>query len=123
MAVSPPRPKGPAGSPSRAGGGPGDRGLAAPADVGLRPIRSDDAAGLVAFHARLSPRSVYRRFFFVHPVLSATEVERFTCVDRVDRVALVAEDGDRLVAVGRYDREADEVRLLPVDHPCHREQS
>jgi GNAT superfamily N-acetyltransferase len=72
--------------------------------VSLRPIREDDAPRLVDFHRHLSPRSVYRRFFFVHPTLSAAEVERFTCVDYVDRLALVAEDGDRLVAVGRYDR-------------------
>ena len=79
--------------------------FAAPMDaVSLRPIRPDDAAGLVDFHRHLSPDSVYRRFFSVHPVLSAAEVERFTCVDHIDREALVAADGDRLVAVGRYDR-------------------
>jgi GNAT superfamily N-acetyltransferase len=72
--------------------------------VSLRPIRSDDAARLVDFHQHLSPGSVYRRFFSVHPTLSATEVKRFTCVDHVDREALIAQDGDRLVAVGRYER-------------------
>ena len=72
--------------------------------VHLRPIRPDDAPRLVDFHAHLSPYSVYRRFFSAHPRLSAAEVERFTCVDYVDRMALIAEDGDRLVAVGRYDR-------------------
>jgi GNAT superfamily N-acetyltransferase len=70
----------------------------------LRPIREDDGPGLIDFHRHLSPRSVYRRFFFVHPILSATEVERFTRVDYVDRLAIVAEEGDRLIAVGRYDR-------------------
>lgn len=72
--------------------------------VRLRPIRPDDDARLVAFHAGLSPRSVYLRFFSVHPLLSAAEVHRFTHVDYVDRLALVAEVDDRLVAVGRYDR-------------------
>jgi RimJ/RimL family protein N-acetyltransferase len=72
--------------------------------ITLRPIRPDDAPRLIEFHHDLSARSVYRRFFFVHPVLSATEVERFTTVDGVDRLALIAEDGDRMVAVGRYDR-------------------
>jgi GNAT superfamily N-acetyltransferase len=70
----------------------------------VRPIRPDDADRLVTFHGELSPGSVYRRYFFVHPRLSALEVERFTCVDYVDRLALVAEDDERLVAVGRYDR-------------------
>ena len=73
-------------------------------NVHLRPIRPDDAPRLVDFHQHLSPRSVYRRYFFVHPRLSAAEVERFTCVDYVDRMAFIAEDGDRLIAVGRYDR-------------------
>jgi GNAT superfamily N-acetyltransferase len=73
--------------------------------VTLRPIRTDDAPALIDFHRELSPQSVYRRFFFVHPRLSPAEVERFTCVDAVDRLALVAEDDGRLIAVGRYDRE------------------
>ncbi|HEY5251811.1 MAG TPA: GNAT family N-acetyltransferase [Acidimicrobiales bacterium] len=73
-------------------------------EVTLRTIRPDDAARLIDFHRHLSTRSIYRRFFSVHPVLSAREVERFTCVDQIDRLALIAEDGDRLVAVGRYDR-------------------
>jgi GNAT superfamily N-acetyltransferase len=72
--------------------------------VHLRPIRPDDAPRLVDFHQHLSPGSVYRRFFSAHPRLSAAEVERFTCVDYIDRMAFIAEDGDRLVAVGRYDR-------------------
>ena len=56
------------------------------------------------FHQSLSPRSVYRRFFFAHPRLSPGEVERFTHVDYVDRMAYVVIDGDRIVGVGRYER-------------------
>ena len=74
------------------------------AQLDLRPIRPDDAPRLVAFHELLSPRSVYRRFLFVHPRLSAAEVERFTTVDYLDRLALVVEDDGCLVAVGRYER-------------------
>jgi GNAT superfamily N-acetyltransferase len=72
--------------------------------VHLRPIRPDDGDGLLRFHQGLSARSVYRRFFSVHPVLSAAEVQRFTHVDYVDRLALVVEEDDRLIAVGRYER-------------------
>ena len=72
--------------------------------VHLRPIRPDDGDRLTRFHAGLSPQSVYRRFFFMHPRLSAAETDRFTHVDYVDRLALVAEHGDRLIAVGRYER-------------------
>lgn len=72
----------------------------------IRPILPEDAPTLVAFHATLSPQSIYLRFFNFHPVLSAGEVERFTHVDYAERLALVVLDGDRLVAVGRYDRVA-----------------
>jgi GNAT superfamily N-acetyltransferase len=70
----------------------------------LRPIRPSDAAGLVAFHLRLSALSVYRRFFSLHRTLTTKEVDHFTGVDYLERLALVVEDGDLLVAVGRYDR-------------------
>jgi GNAT superfamily N-acetyltransferase len=70
----------------------------------LRPIRPDDSARLVEFHRHLSPHSVYLRFFTLHPTLSPAEVARFTTVDYVDRVALVATVGDQLIAVGRFDR-------------------
>jgi GNAT superfamily N-acetyltransferase len=69
----------------------------------VRPIRPDDGPRLVAFHHHLLPHSVYLRFFSFHPELSSQEVEHFTCVDYVNRLALVAESEDRLVAVGRYD--------------------
>jgi len=70
----------------------------------LRPIRPDDAEGLVEFHRHLSQRSTYMRFFSVHPTLSAKEVERFTTVDYVDRLALVVESAGELIAVGRFER-------------------
>jgi GNAT superfamily N-acetyltransferase len=70
----------------------------------LRGIRPDDAHGLMKFHESLSETSLYRRYFFTHPKLSELEVERLTCVDNVDRLALVVEDGDLLVAVARYER-------------------
>lgn len=73
----------------------------------LRPIRPDDGGRLREFHEHLSPESVYRRFFFVHPRLSAVEVDRFTQVDYMDRLALVVELEDRLLAVGRYERLAE----------------
>jgi len=70
----------------------------------VRPIRREDAPRLVAFHEHLSTRSVYLRFFTLHPTLSDVEVARFTTVDYVDRLALVATVDDRLIAVARYDR-------------------
>ena len=72
--------------------------------VHLRPIRPDDSDQLAAFHRHLSTRSVHRRFFGAHPELGPAEIEYFTCVDYVDRLALIAEDAGLLVAVGRYER-------------------
>ena len=89
--------------------------------VRFRPIHPGDGEGLVAFHDGLSPRSVYRRFFFVHPHLTASEVERFTRVDYVDRLAFAVLDGERIVAVGRYERipgttEAEVAFVVTDDH-------
>jgi GNAT superfamily N-acetyltransferase len=79
-----------------------------------------DAEGLVAFHEALSSDSVILRFFGPHPHLSDKEVQRFTTVDGVDRVALVAEQDGCLVAVARYDRppgsEEAEVAFVVADH-------
>lgn len=90
----------------------------------VRPIRPDDASRLVAFHGKLSTRSVYLRFFTVHPTLSETEVRRFTTVDYVDRLALVAMVEDRLIAVARYDRapgatEAEVAFVVADDYQHH----
>ena len=89
----------------------------------VRPIRPDDATRLVAFHRQLSPHSVYMRFFTFHPTLTDAEVARFTTVDYVDRLALVATVGDRLIAVGRFDRPATateaEVAFVVADEYQH----
>jgi GNAT superfamily N-acetyltransferase len=89
----------------------------------MRPIRPDDAPGLVEFHRRLSRRSIYRRYFFMHMELSAAEVEKFTRVDYVDRFAFVAEIEGQLVAVVRYDRSPGtteaEVALVVADEYQH----
>ena len=90
----------------------------------VRPIRPDDGTRLMEFHQNLSPQSVYRRFFYMHPRLSSREVERFTHVDYVNRLALIAEDHGRLVAVGRYERLPDtadaEVAFVVADGYQHR---
>jgi len=74
--------------------------------MAVRPIRPDDAELIVAFHERQSPESIYFRFFSPRPRLSKRDVERFTHVDYVDRMAFVGLIGDELVGVARYDRHA-----------------
>ena len=88
--------------------------------VHLRPIRPDDAEGLADFHRSLSKETVYLRFFAPYPELTERDLHRFTHVDYLDRVALVATIGDQLVGVGRYDRvEPGEAEVAFVVHDDH----
>lgn len=70
----------------------------------VRPIDPDDADALADFHVRQSPESRYRRFFSPKPKLSQADLDRFTRVDFVDRVALVVEDRGEFVAWASYER-------------------
>jgi acyl-CoA synthetase (NDP forming)/RimJ/RimL family protein N-acetyltransferase len=70
----------------------------------LRPIRPDDADRLRRFHARLSDETIYFRFFSLYRELSEKDMLRFTVVDQVDRVALVATVGGEMIGVVRYER-------------------
>ncbi|MEU5882201.1 GNAT family N-acetyltransferase [Spirillospora sp. NPDC047279] len=73
----------------------------------LRPVRSDDAELLRAFYARLSPESIYYRFFSPRPQLTEREIEHFTTVDYDRRVALIATIAGSMISVVRYDRLPD----------------
>ncbi|RGC70153.1 Acetyltransferase Pat [Micromonospora sp. MW-13] len=72
--------------------------------VGLRPIRPDDAPGIVAMHARFSERTRYLRYFSPYPRIPERDLRRFVHVDHRDREAFVVLAGERIVAVGRYER-------------------
>lgn len=72
--------------------------------VDVRPIRPSDAAGLIEFHAALSPETIHRRFFGPHRTLSERDAEYFTVVDYRDRFALLATVEETIVGVARYDR-------------------
>ncbi len=80
----------------------------------LRPIRPEDAELLRTFHARLSPESIYYRFFSPRPHLSDRDVEHFTTVDYDRRVALIATIAEEMVAVVRYDSLADRPETAEV---------
>ena len=87
----------------------------------LRPIRPDDDRKLSVFHSKLSADSIYRRYFSVHPELSPGELVHLTQVDYVDRLALVIESGDDLIAVCRYERypgttDAEVAFIVADDH-------
>jgi RimJ/RimL family protein N-acetyltransferase len=78
-------------------------------DIRLRPIRPDDMTRLQEFHRRLSPEAIRLRFHGYMRELPDAMARRFCAVDGHDRVAFVAVAGDpeRIVGVGRFDRERD----------------
>ena len=90
----------------------------------IRPVRAEDAERLVAFHSRLSPGSIYRRYFAARPLLTPQEVSHLTQVDYVDRLALVIDDGRDIVAIARYERipatSTGEVAFVVRDDYQHR---
>jgi len=69
----------------------------------IRPIRPEDRDVFVEFYSRVSDQSKYYRFFSPMPTLSDRDLDRFTHVDHVDRVAFVLTLQGRIIAVGRYD--------------------
>ena len=76
--------------------------------VHLRPIVPSDAPLLQDFHQKLSPETIYFRFFTSKPELSERELAHFSQVDYSNRVAFVALVNDEIVGVGRYDRVNDD---------------
>ncbi len=70
----------------------------------VRPIRPDDADGIRTFHSGQSEESIYLRFFAPIRELSDRDVQRFTQVDNVDRVALVVTVRGAIIGIGRWDR-------------------
>ncbi|NIZ92129.1 bifunctional acetate--CoA ligase family protein/GNAT family N-acetyltransferase [Kineococcus rubinsiae] len=69
----------------------------------VRPITPSDMDAVADFHSRQSEESRYLRFFAPMPRLSQRDLTRFTTVDHVDRVALVATVGSDIVGIARYD--------------------
>lgn len=69
----------------------------------LRPIRPEDAPELLAFFKRLSPDSLYFRFFSV-PTLNIRKAETVCQVDYEKTFALVGEAAGRIVAVAHFYR-------------------
>ncbi|WP_405139763.1 GNAT family N-acetyltransferase [Nocardia sp. NBC_01388] len=91
--------------------------------VRLRPITPEDAAGLERFHTGLSDRTRYLRYFGPYPRMTPKDLYRTTHVDYRDRVGLVIELGDDIIAVGRYEYLPDrpgprsaEVAFVVADH-------
>src|SRR5437773_11632846 len=87
------------------------------ASVRVRAIRPDDEPRLMALCHRLSPRTVYERFFSFRRLLPE-EAHALANVDYRQRMALVAEVADgqepELIGVARYgpgDERSEERRV------------
>jgi acetyl coenzyme A synthetase (ADP forming)-like protein len=77
--------------------------------IRVRAIRPEDKERLAEHFATLSVRSVYFRFFGMKRRLSDDDLKRFTELDFVSHVGLVATlrtstDDERIIGVGRYIR-------------------
>lgn len=70
--------------------------------VALRVIRADDEARLERLFYRLSPESVYRRFFTLYTTPPAGALHKLADLDHDSRDAIVAVVGDEIVGVARY---------------------
>ncbi len=87
----------------------------------IRPLIPDDRPALAEFHKRQSSDSIYRRYFSPKPELSEAELEHFTDVDMVDRVALAVELHDEFTAWASYERwpgrnEAEAAFMVDDEH-------
>jgi GNAT superfamily N-acetyltransferase len=71
--------------------------------VVVRPICEADAERLQRMFGRLSPTTVYRRFFSPITRPRQSVLRHLATVDHDRREALVALDGDEIVGVARYD--------------------
>ena len=81
----------------------------------FRAIRPDDDVRLERLFYRLSPESLYRRFFSPVPRPNAAAIHLLVNVDYRDRLALVAVIDDEIVGVARYDRLAAVLPTASVD--------
>lgn len=72
--------------------------------VELRAILPTDDVRLQRLFDRLSPESLYLRFFAPMPRAQPAMIRRLVDVDYVDRLALVAVVDDEVVGVARFDR-------------------
>ncbi len=70
--------------------------------VAIRVLRDGDAVRLFRMFYRLSPDTIYRRFFTLYTDPPAGAIESLARVDHETRDAVVACVGDEIVGVGRY---------------------
>ena len=72
----------------------------------VRPVEEADADRVRRLFERLSPESIYRRFFTLFPAPPPSVLRRMTVVDHRDHEALAVLDEDEIVAIASWDRPA-----------------
>jgi GNAT superfamily N-acetyltransferase len=75
--------------------------------VHIRAIRPEDDKALLEIFSRLTPQTVYQRFFQALPQLSPGMARYLANVNQTNRMAIVAEFEGKLVGVARYERTND----------------
>src|SRR3954470_701227 len=73
-------------------------------ELAVRPIEADDAERVRRLFGRLSPESIYRRFFTLFPAPPPRVVRQMTAVDHADHEAFAVLDGNEIVAIASWDR-------------------
>jgi RimJ/RimL family protein N-acetyltransferase len=79
-------------------------------EIAFRHIRPDDKENLAAAFGRLSAESQHKRFLAAKPRLSASDLRYLTEIDGSDHVAVLAvlaDDPDVILGVGRFVRLTD----------------
>jgi acetate---CoA ligase (ADP-forming) len=71
--------------------------------VHIRPVRPDDNERMLEMWDRFSPETIRMRFFAPR-TMTEEQMRFFSNVDYIDRFALVAETGGRIIGVSRFDR-------------------
>jgi GNAT superfamily N-acetyltransferase len=94
-------------------------------ELEVRPVDAGDVERVRRLFDRLSPQSVYRRFFTLFPAPPASVLRHLTAVDHTDHEALAALEGDEVVALASWDRPAAgaaeaEIAVLVEDAWQHR---
>jgi len=94
-------------------------------ELTVRPVEADDAELVRRLFQRLSPESIYRRFFTLFPAPPPNVVRHLTALDHSDHEALAVLDGGEIVALASWDRLAHasaeaEIAVLVEDGWQHR---
>ena len=86
----------------------GEHALADGTRIVLRPLEPTDADGLRRLFFRLSPDTVYRRFFQLVSAPSDADLRYLAAVDHDRREAIAAVHDGEIIGVARYDRLRDD---------------